>query len=559
MAADASVQVEIVAALSDFKSQMASAAVAMNQAARKMGVDLDAIGESSKKTSKHVGGLSDALKEHRREMRAEAGMSKVLARDLANLGLDAKGAGGEIAHLIAAFAIGGGMGAAIAGLKLIAHHFKELGAEEEKAKEVLTKWFDEMDKRHARAVEEIQTMSDKLLGLRPEQIYAREQQSVLAQAAVLQAKVSAEQREQERLSEKILADKKATADAIARGSSLRMEDVGVVDAASIQRSQARVKDLQDQITALNREAADWSQKASLSVSQGAKDWNTKSAEDAKRRREADAAQREKEAFENAQNLSRQLQHEQGQNEHYWSQSAQLRAHWAKVGATEEEKVALEMQEAMAKLREDDVVARETVWEGYLRRLKELSEKHKADLSQDEKWMEKWSNDIGKMFGHQFARMIMDAKSFADVVAEVFKMLAEAVIAEIARMAAAWLALTALKGIAGLFTGGAAVAGYSAADLTAEEGLGELAYAGGRAAGGPVAANVPYRVGENGPELFVPSAAGTIVPNFALAGGGGISLTVNAIDARSFDGYLRSGGDSVLIRALDRARAQGRFR
>ena len=44
-------------------------------------------------------------------------------------------------------------------------------------------------------------------------------------------------------------------------------------------------------------------------------------------------------------------------------------------------------------------------------------------------------------------------------------------------------------------------------------------AGVRADGGPVTANKPYLVGERGPELFVPSAAGMIVPNEQLVSGG----------------------------------------
>ena len=51
----------------------------------------------------------------------------------------------------------------------------------------------------------------------------------------------------------------------------------------------------------------------------------------------------------------------------------------------------------------------------------------------------------------------------------------------------------------------------------------------RAAGGPVSASNPYLVGERGPELFVPSRAGQIVPNNQLGGGGGGSV-IN-IDAR----------------------------
>lgn len=38
---------------------------------------------------------------------------------------------------------------------------------------------------------------------------------------------------------------------------------------------------------------------------------------------------------------------------------------------------------------------------------------------------------------------------------------------------------------------------------------------GRASGGPVSRNVPYFVGERGPELFVPGASGSIVPNNQL--------------------------------------------
>jgi hypothetical protein len=38
----------------------------------------------------------------------------------------------------------------------------------------------------------------------------------------------------------------------------------------------------------------------------------------------------------------------------------------------------------------------------------------------------------------------------------------------------------------------------------------------KAEGGPVVANTPYIVGEVGPELFVPNANGTIVPNDQLA-------------------------------------------
>jgi hypothetical protein len=51
-----------------------------------------------------------------------------------------------------------------------------------------------------------------------------------------------------------------------------------------------------------------------------------------------------------------------------------------------------------------------------------------------------------------------------------------------------------------------------------------------ARGGMVNANSPYIVGEVGPELFVPSSGGRIVPNNKLGGGGNIYINVSgAID------------------------------
>ena len=54
------------------------------------------------------------------------------------------------------------------------------------------------------------------------------------------------------------------------------------------------------------------------------------------------------------------------------------------------------------------------------------------------------------------------------------------------------------------------------------------FGGGKASGGPVGAGTAYVVGERGPELFVPNASGSIIPNQRLssAGGGGTTINVN---------------------------------
>lgn len=48
---------------------------------------------------------------------------------------------------------------------------------------------------------------------------------------------------------------------------------------------------------------------------------------------------------------------------------------------------------------------------------------------------------------------------------------------------------------------------------------------GRASGGPVSGGQAYMVGERGPEMFVPRVSGSIIPNHALAGAGGVNISV----------------------------------
>lgn len=69
--------------------------------------------------------------------------------------------------------------------------------------------------------------------------------------------------------------------------------------------------------------------------------------------------------------------------------------------------------------------------------------------------------------------------------------------------------------------------------------------GTRANGGPVAGGSTYLVGERGPELFTPGTSGTITPNSALGGGGGITVNVNGGDpnsiVRALQQYVRQSG------------------
>jgi phage-related protein len=79
------------------------------------------------------------------------------------------------------------------------------------------------------------------------------------------------------------------------------------------------------------------------------------------------------------------------------------------------------------------------------------------------------------------------------------------------------------------------------------GLIDSAFGGFRAAGGPVSTGKSYVVGERGPEMFVPSSNGSIVPNGGM--GSTINLTVNgAIDAE--------GTARTIIDVLNRSSSRG---
>lgn len=63
----------------------------------------------------------------------------------------------------------------------------------------------------------------------------------------------------------------------------------------------------------------------------------------------------------------------------------------------------------------------------------------------------------------------------------------------------------------------------------------------KASGGPVAAGSPYVVGEQGPELFIPGASGTIVPNHAMgAAAGGTQVIQLVLDGQVLTEVVHNG-------------------
>jgi len=128
-----------------------------------------------------------------------------------------------------------------------------------------------------------------------------------------------------------------------------------------------------------------------------------------------------------------------------------------------------------------------------------------------------------------AGLVAGTTTAQQVFSNFLKGVGDALMKAAQQMIAQYLAIAAAKALAGLFGGGALGGGGAggAADGSAfgatafGDGVGSNAGFGmpsilGRAVGGPVAGGTPYVVGEKGPELFVPGASGTIIPNDAMS-------------------------------------------
>lgn len=113
-----------------------------------------------------------------------------------------------------------------------------------------------------------------------------------------------------------------------------------------------------------------------------------------------------------------------------------------------------------------------------------------------------ASEVEQSFESAFVGFLTGAKSAREAIADLLR--------DLARMAAqaAFRQLTE-----GMFSGGGFLASL---------------FGGFRANGGPVMPSRAYVVGERGPEMFVPSSAGHIVPNDKMGGQGGgtMAITVN---------------------------------
>jgi len=122
-----------------------------------------------------------------------------------------------------------------------------------------------------------------------------------------------------------------------------------------------------------------------------------------------------------------------------------------------------------------------------------------------------ADSIGASFGNAFQGLVTGTMNFKNA----FRSMTNSIISELMRI---YVTEQIVKSISGFFKN------VFAGSLT------------GKAIGGPVQAGTPYMVGERGPEMFVPSRSGSIVPNNSL--GGGMVINVDA----------RGSSDPAAVRA-----------
>lgn len=149
-------------------------------------------------------------------------------------------------------------------------------------------------------------------------------------------------------------------------------------------------------------------------------------------------------------------------------------------------------------------------------------------------------------GRAIERALMRAVTTGKLGFEDLKRLALSVLADIARAAIQ-------NGIGAALGGGSAGGGGGLLSLGASI-VGALFGAPGRATGGPVSAGRAYRVGERGPEWFVPTASGRVETGTGAVRN--IAITVNVRSDGASEPQRLAQTGRQLARAVRRAVAAG---
>jgi lambda family phage tail tape measure protein len=160
-------------------------------------------------------------------------------------------------------------------------------------------------------------------------------------------------------------------------------------------------------------------------------------------------------------------------------------------------------------------------------------------------MEESGKRTQQVFDTVFGSMSSAIDNFVKTGKLSMKDLARSIIQDLIAIQMRAATLTFLRGMFGSF--GGTGSSYNASGSMAEHVFNPSSYT-GRAAGGSVTNNTPYVVGERGPEVFVPSGSGTIIPNNQMGSMGGTTNVtnnyINAIDVKSFETKLLESSNTI---------------
>lgn len=223
------------------------------------------------------------------------------------------------------------------------------------------------------------------------------------------------------------------------------------------------------------------------------------------------------------------------------QNSVLDAEIATFGKSNAEKrAAVELAKAQVDLNKLDEAERQKIIASLTKEI-DLSEQKRTKLA-ELKQAQDGLRDAQKFFGDAAVDALEDLIVNGAKAEDVIKRLAASLV-----KAALQAALLGQGPLAGIF--GTAGTGGNMGGL-----FGMFGSMFGRATGGPVNAGQAYRVGERGPETFVPTTPGRIVP--AGRGGGGITVNVQNNTPAQVETKPRSdGGFDMIIRQVDGALAQ----
>tara|TARA_R100001460_G_scaffold46203_1_gene83657 strand:+ start:3688 stop:5628 length:1941 start_codon:yes stop_codon:yes gene_type:complete len=176
------------------------------------------------------------------------------------------------------------------------------------------------------------------------------------------------------------------------------------------------------------------------------------------------------------------------------------------------------EEEITKKKEENFKLRAQIAQVEMDRLAEIqAEAFDEEMEQLEKVNGMFA-DIGKRISTAFGEAVVSGKDFKDSMVDIFQSVLQQVVALIFQLA---VIEPMLKRIREAMNSSALAGGSIGQNIFA--GLKGLV---GLAGGGSVSPNMPYMVGERGPELFVPKSAGNIMNNAqTTSSGGGQSVVI----------------------------------